>query len=80
MWYSKFKWRVVWNLTTSIGLDATSLGNHEFDDGLGDLDKFVHAVPYPIITGNVNTGRPSLQEKLLPYKVQLFILSSAGSK
>ena len=44
---------MVANLTSDIGLDATSLGNHEFDDGLGDLNQFVQAVPYAIITDNV---------------------------
>jgi len=71
LWYSKFKWKVVWNLTSSIGLDAISLGNHEFDDGLDDLTSFVRRVPYAVVTDNVDVGPDwgGLQQRLLPYKV-----------
>jgi len=71
LWYTKFKWSIVSNLTQSLGLDATSLGNHEFDDGLNDLEQFVTSVPYDVITGNVNVSSQSqrLQDRLLPYKI-----------
>ena len=46
-----FKWRVVANLTSSLGYDASCLGNHEFDDGVADLEAFSNAIEdsYPLL-------------------------------
>jgi 2',3'-cyclic-nucleotide 2'-phosphodiesterase (5'-nucleotidase family) len=46
-----FKWRVVANLTSSLGYDASCLGNHEFDDGCADLEAFSNAIEdsYPLL-------------------------------
>lgn len=51
VWYSMFKWRVVANLTSSLGYDASCLGNHEFDDGVADLEAFSNAIEdsYPLL-------------------------------
>ena len=51
VWYSMFKWRVVANLTSSLGYDASCLGNHEFDDGCADLEAFSNAIEdsYPLL-------------------------------
>ena len=54
VWYTMFKWSVVANLTRSLGYTASSLGNHEFDDGDGDLEKFTEAVPYPMLACNLD--------------------------
>ena len=46
-----FKWKVVANLTSSLGYDASCLGNHEFDDGVTDLEAFSSAIQdsYPLL-------------------------------
>ena len=51
VWYSMFKWKVVANLTSSLGYDASCLGNHEFDDGVTDLEAFSSAIQdsYPLL-------------------------------
>jgi len=55
LWYSLLKWSVVSNMTRSLMYDASSLGNHEFDDGVGDLAKFATEVKpvYPLLACNL---------------------------
>ena len=57
-----FKWKVVANLTKSLGFTASSLGNHEFDDGDLDLEKFTEIVPYPMLACNLDLSQqPTLK-------------------
>ena len=73
MYYSLFKWRVVANLTSSLGYDASSLGNHEFDDGVSDLEAFSHATKdsYPLLACNLDISQvPSLNGTILPYVIK----------
>ena len=71
VWYSKFKWPVVSNLTNHLGLTASCLGNHEFDDGLEDLEKYIDTVPFDVITCNVDFSGQSqyLNDKIIPFKI-----------
>ena len=70
VWYSMFKWSVVANLTSSLGYDASSLGNHEFDDGVNDIEAFSDAIKdsYPMLACNLDMSRvPELQKIIKPY-------------
>ena len=65
-----FKWSVVANLTASLGYDASSLGNHEFDDGVNDIEAFSDAIKdsYPMLACNLDMSRvPELQKIIKPY-------------
>ena len=55
VWYSLFKWPIVANLTSSLGYTASSLGNHELDDGVDDLVDYLKATrnAYPTLCCNV---------------------------
>jgi len=73
VWYSMFKWRVVANLTSSLGYDASCLGNHEFDDGVADLEAFSNAIEdsYPLLACNIDvTQEPGLKGKIKPYIIK----------
>ena len=62
-----FKWSVVANLTQNMGYTASSLGNHEFDDGDSDLEHFIKAVPYPMLACNIDLSKePVLQSIVKP--------------
>lgn len=38
-----------------------SLGNHEFDDGVKDMQSFVHNITVPVVCSNLDlTGEPML--------------------
>ncbi|CAB4069163.1 NT5E [Lepeophtheirus salmonis] len=67
IWYTLFKWPIVANLTNGIGFTASSLGNHEFDDGVWDLESFAKSVDYPLLACNLNfTDERSLGLEILP--------------
>ncbi len=62
-----FKWRIVANLTTPIGYTASSLGNHEFDDGVEDLVHFLDATAhaFPTVACNLElSAEPELAQRL----------------
>ena len=62
-----FKWKVVANLTKELGYTASSLGNHEFDDGDLDLEMFTNSVPYPMLACNLDLSQqPSLRGLIKP--------------
>ena len=62
-----FKWKVVANLTKDLGYTASSLGNHEFDDGDLDLERFTQLVPYPMLACNLDLSQqPTLRDLIKP--------------
>lgn len=69
VWYSMFKWHVVANLTSPLGYTASSLGNHEFDDGVRDLEAYAKSVAqaYPLLACNLDlTSEPGLRDLIKP--------------
>ena len=63
------------NLTSSLGYDASSLGNHEFDDGVDDIEAFSDAIKgsYPMLACNLDMSRvPELQKIIKPYILKEF--------
>ncbi|KAL0276520.1 UNVERIFIED_CONTAM: hypothetical protein PYX00_004078 [Menopon gallinae] len=53
VWYTVHKWKVVSALTNMLTIDAMSLGNHEFDDGVEGLIPFLNAAKFPVVTCNL---------------------------
>ena len=55
VWYSLFKWPIVANLTSPLGYTASSLGNHELDDGVEDLVAYLRDTrdAYPTLSCNL---------------------------
>ena len=73
-----FKWKVVANLTLSLGYDASCLGNHEFDDGVADLEAYSHAITdsYPLLACNLDIS--AVQN--LNGTIQPYILRDIGNR
>lgn len=44
-------------IMNALGYDAMALGNHEFDNGLEVLERFVSGVNFPVLSANVDFGR-----------------------
>jgi len=40
----------------AMGYDAMALGNHEFDNGLGVLERFATSVNFPVLSANTDFG------------------------
>ncbi|XP_043261264.1 protein 5NUC-like isoform X1 [Colletes gigas] len=57
MWYNVYKWKVVAKFLNLLAPDATSLGNHEFDDGVSGLIPFIENATFPIVTSNLDLSK-----------------------
>lgn len=60
-YYSFFKWRAVERMIRTLGIDVMSLGNHEFDDGVRDVELFLRNITIPVVASNLDlTDEPVL--------------------
>ncbi|XP_035217961.1 snake venom 5'-nucleotidase-like [Stegodyphus dumicola] len=77
VWYTLHRWRVVADLVNQLNLDAMSLGNHEFDDGLEGLLPFLENVNTTVLACNVNATKvPEFGELIRPS----IVIDVAGEK
>jgi 5'-nucleotidase/UDP-sugar diphosphatase len=64
-------------LMNKMQYDAMTLGNHEFDEGDGNLALFIEQLNFPVVAANVNfDGSTALKDKTVPY----MILEKGGEK
>jgi 5'-nucleotidase / UDP-sugar diphosphatase len=72
LFYTMAKSDAVKPFLNAIGYDAMTLGNHEFDDGPGELAKFLDGLKVPVVTSNIDVSKePRLQNKWLSHRVLL---------
>ncbi|MBW8320236.1 MAG: metallophosphoesterase, partial [Rhizobium sp.] len=53
LFYTTYKSAPIAEFMNGIGFDAMAIGNHEFDDGPEELARFIEALKFPLISGNV---------------------------
>lgn len=80
-YFNRYKGRLDYQLMRMVGYDAGTLGNHDFDNGVGmlveameSMEKLQHANP-PFVFVNCNfdfKGAPSLGKRVRPYLVKEF--------
>jgi 5'-nucleotidase / UDP-sugar diphosphatase len=57
-------------LMNMLKYDAMTLGNHEFDEGDGNLALFIEQLKFPVVAANVNfDGSAALKDKIAPYVI-----------
>ncbi|KOC68565.1 Protein 5NUC [Habropoda laboriosa] len=66
-WFTVYKWKVVSKFLNLLAPNATSLGNHEFDDGVNGLIPFIENAAFPVLTSNMDLSR---QPNLAATKLQ----------
>nr|CAE46445.1 79 kDa salivary apyrase precursor [Triatoma infestans] len=68
--YTLFKWHPFPKLMDMLGIDAMSLGNHEFDDGVAGLVPYLQAINITVVTCNLNaSAEPKLKDLIKPWKM-----------
>ncbi|XP_076242052.1 protein 5NUC [Calliopsis andreniformis] len=78
IWYNVYKWKVVSKFLNLLAPNVTSLGNHEFDDGVDGLIPFIQNATFPIVTSNLDLSKqPNLAATKL---VNSTILTVNGTK
>ena len=67
VFYTLRKSKDVLTLTDILHYDTITLGNHEFDDGVVELEKFAMALKTPIVSANVAFPKTSrLNKRIVP--------------
>ncbi|GAA6165932.1 5'-nucleotidase C-terminal domain-containing protein [Pelagimonas sp. KU-00592-HH] len=65
LFYTTYKGAAEAEFMQAIGYDVMAVGNHEFDDGPVGLEKFIDAVSFPVISGNLDlSSEPALKGKV----------------
>ncbi|MBN2746334.1 MAG: metallophosphoesterase [Bacteroidales bacterium] len=68
-YYNVYKGELELKLMNMIGYDASTLGNHEFDDGLENLKKQIPKANFPFICSNYDFSQTSLHQQTKPYEI-----------
>ncbi|MBN1545383.1 MAG: 5'-nucleotidase C-terminal domain-containing protein [Syntrophaceae bacterium] len=73
LYYTKYQGRADIDLLNTMGLDAATLGNHDFDGGAELTAKLVEQADFPILSTNVDASQePGLTGKIKPYIIKTF--------
>ncbi|XP_043287482.1 protein 5NUC-like [Venturia canescens] len=60
IWFTVYKWEIVSKFLNILAPNASSLGNHEFDQGLEGLKPYLARASYPIVASNVDLKNNAL--------------------
>ncbi|MBW8284494.1 MAG: 5'-nucleotidase C-terminal domain-containing protein [Rhizobium sp.] len=73
LFYTTYKSAPIAEFMNGMGFDAMAIGNHEFDDGPEELARFIEALKFPLISGNVLAGlNTPIADKYKPYIIKEF--------
>ena len=68
-YFNIFGGEVEFKLMSEIGYDASTMGNHDFDNGILGFDKMLPLANFPFLCGNYNFENTILQDKTIPYTI-----------
>jgi 5'-nucleotidase / UDP-sugar diphosphatase len=70
LFYNHYKGEEAAQAMNLLGYDAMAVGNHEFDDGPGNLARFIRQTRFPVLAGNIDTSLDAELDGLVkPYTV-----------
>ncbi|KAJ4390869.1 hypothetical protein N0V93_004468 [Gnomoniopsis smithogilvyi] len=69
LFYNFYKGEKTAEVLNQIGVDAMTLGNHEFDDGDDVLGEFLANLTFPIVSANIRSSHPVLNRTIQPYTI-----------
>jgi 5'-nucleotidase len=68
-YFNYFKGNIMTKIMSRMGYDAATIGNHEFDNGLGDIDLALRDAKFPFISSNYDFSDTILDGKVEKFKV-----------
>ncbi|REJ84805.1 MAG: bifunctional metallophosphatase/5'-nucleotidase [Bacteroidetes bacterium] len=68
-YFNQFGGELELRLMSEMGYDAATIGNHDFDNGIENLQKQMTHANFSFISSNYNFNDTALEGKILPYKV-----------
>lgn len=73
LYYTKYQGLADIDLLNSMGLDAATLGNHDFDGGPEATAVLIDQAIFPVISANVDASQdPALAGRIKPYVIKTF--------
>ncbi|CAN8105611.1 unnamed protein product [Discula destructiva] len=69
LFYNFYKGEKTAKVLNQIGVDAMTLGNHEFDDGDDVLGEFLANLTFPVVSANIKSSHPVLNKTIQPYTI-----------
>lgn len=66
-YFNFYKGKLEISLMNRMKIDAATIGNHEFDNGLEMLSERVSEAQFPMLNANYNFGHPELKKMIKPY-------------
>jgi 5'-nucleotidase len=67
LFFTLFKGEVLNETMDYLGYDATTVGNHEFDDGPAMLAAFIEGADFPIVSANIDARAEPVLKGLSPH-------------
>jgi 5'-nucleotidase len=68
-YFNYFGGEVEYKMMNAMGYDACTLGNHDFDNGIGGLRKMQDIANFKFLNANYNFGKTELANQVKPYHV-----------
>ncbi len=68
-YFNIFKGEVEFKLMSQMKYDASTMGNHDFDNGLTGFNKALPFANFPFICSNYDFSKTILSDKTIPYKI-----------
>lgn len=68
-YYTMFKGDVEIGLMNQMGIDASTIGNHEFDFGLDNMARLFRKANFPIVCSNYDFADTELRDIVKPYVI-----------
>lgn len=68
-YFNFFGGELEYKLMSQMHYDAATLGNHDFDNGLGGLEKMLPHAQFPFLIANYDFAQTPLKGRFQPYKV-----------
>jgi 2',3'-cyclic-nucleotide 2'-phosphodiesterase (5'-nucleotidase family) len=69
MYFTYYGGEKIAETINQLGFDGMTLGNHEFDKGDDELGAFLENLTFPIISANIQSDHPVLNETIKPYHI-----------
>ncbi len=68
-YFNKYKGKLELQLMSKMGYKASTMGNHDFDNGIDGFSKVMHHAEFPFICSNYDFTNTKLQNKIAKYKI-----------
>ena len=70
LFYNQYKGIAAREMMNVLGYDAMAVGNHEFDDGPGNLANFIDGADFAVLSANIDASAdPELDGLIQPYTI-----------